>query len=674
MFKVIKDKVSAQFEQMVINSRLANQSLFRVKIDKDVLYSAYINSFPEDEKQEHRCSSCRHFLNNYGGIVTISNDGVKDTLWDFEIGGAFASVPHALNRIVRKSMIDNVFISKFAHLGTNFNMQPIYNEGKLVNTIKWEHFFYQLPKEMVDKNKESIKSIESMWRTKQQVFKRALVLDLIEQDNLYRGFEHTKSLEAFLVHKTAVKDFEPNSLDCSVSDNYWDRKFDFYAWRNLDFTSHIRNESIGTLLVDLSEGKDLEASVKAFEAIKAGPNYKRPMAIVTKAELDKLENYLETNCLTKAIFRRFAVADDIPVNNLIYVNRSTVPTTSVFDEIKETLPVDPKSLKNLQEYTGDEFIQQVLPTVENLEVLIQNNQNNFVSLTAATDKDAPSIFFWGNSIAWAYQDNNADAVKLKIEKAGGNTVGELGIRLSWGCLDDYDLHVIEPNRHHIFYGDKTAHLNNGGLDVDMNVQPYHAVRDAVENVIFVNPNEMLPGIYQVFVHNYRKAENIDYWFNVDIECRGEIFNFSHPGPIANDKYIHVADISWTKADGITNITSFIGDGKPISKEVWGVKTNTFQKVSMILNSPNYWGEEGKGNKHLFFILPNVKNTTNPRGFFNEYLIPELIPFRKATEALANKLTVDTSDDQLSGLGFSSTIRAKLICRVNNSNRLIQINF
>ena len=127
--------------------------------------------------------------------------------------------------------------------------------------------------------------------------------------------------------------------------------------------------------------------------------------------MDKLENYLETNCLTKAIFRRFAVADDIPVNNLIYVNRSTVPTTSVFDEIKETLPVDPKSLKNLQEYTGDEFIQQVLPTVENLEVLIQNNQNNFVSLTAATDKDAPSIFFWGNSIAWAYQDNNADADK-----------------------------------------------------------------------------------------------------------------------------------------------------------------------------------------------------------------------------------------------------------------------
>lgn len=39
---------------------------------------------------------------------------------------------------------------------------------------------------------------------------------------------------------------------------------------------------MGTLLINLSEGMDLENAVKQYENIMAPANYKRPTAIITK--------------------------------------------------------------------------------------------------------------------------------------------------------------------------------------------------------------------------------------------------------------------------------------------------------------------------------------------------------------------------------------------------------
>jgi len=45
--------------------------------------------------------------------------------------------------------------------------------------------------------------------------------------------------------------------------------------------------------------------------------------------------------------------------------------------------------------------------------------------------------------------------------------GVLQVSLSWDQENDVDLHVIEPNGYHIYYGDRTS-LNGGQLDVDSN--------------------------------------------------------------------------------------------------------------------------------------------------------------------------------------------------------------
>jgi hypothetical protein len=83
-------------------------------------------------------------------------------------------------------------------------------------------------------------------------------------------------------------------------------------------------------------------------------------------------------------------------------------------------------------------------------------------------------------------------------------------------------------------------------------------------------------------------------------------------------------------------------------------------------SPNYWEGNSIGNKHYFFMIDGCKNPDPVRGFFNEYLRPDLEKqHHRVFEALASKAKTEYSDNQLSGLGFSSTQRNELIVKVDN---------
>lgn len=91
--------------------------------------------------------------------------------------------------------------------------------------------------------------------------------------------------------------------------------------------------------------------------------------------------------------------------------------------------------------------------------------------------------------------------------------------------------------------------------------------------------------------------------------------------------------------------------------------------------PNYWDEQGIGNKHYFFMLDDCKNPEPVRGFFNEYLNSELTPHRKVFEVLADKMKTPYQEHQLSGLGFSSTMRNSVIVKVDGTfSRTLKVNF
>ena len=69
----------------------------------------------------------------------------------------------------------------------------------------------------------------------------------------------------------------------------------------------IRNHSIGTLLINVSEDMDLDTAVKKYEQIVAPSNYKRPKAIFTKKMLEDAKKTITELGYMDSLQRRFAI-------------------------------------------------------------------------------------------------------------------------------------------------------------------------------------------------------------------------------------------------------------------------------------------------------------------------------------------------------------------------------
>lgn len=675
MFSTLKIAVAKQFEIMKANG------LYRVEIDKDAFWTAYLASFPAGmdpiykERTQHDCNCCKSFIRAVGGMVSIVN-GSLVSLWDITVGDGYQPVVDALAAIVHGLPTDNIFLATEKTVGTEKSFAAV-----LEGVTTWQHFHLSLPAEVVV-NGEAIGPRSNDARTTHDVFLRGLkeitqdsintVLELIGQNSLYRGEEHTFVLESFLKLK---KQF----ARIPVAEQ------DLFAWSRSRSTppavTKIRGTVIGTLLVDLSEGKDLDYAVKGFESKVAPANYKRPTALVTKAQIKKAQETIEEMGFTSALERRYAALPDITINNILFADRTTRRAMNVFDELSDRVVVKAQNLDRVEEVSIVDFLEKILPKADSLEVMFENGHaSNLVSLIAPVDPGAKNMFKWGNNFSWSYAGEMADSIKERVKKAGGSITGDLCCRLAWEYTDDLDFHMEEPvtgfkgrgSTYEIMFQNRRSLSPSGGmLDVDANGAD-GMVPHPVENIFYANRRTMKSGIYVLKVHNYsRRSSGVG--FEVEVEFGGKIHHMVYEKAVPTGATIEVARIQCA-LDGSFEIISSLPSTQA-SKEVWGLPTQTFQKVNVVMLSPNCWDLQKNGNLHYFFMLDRCLNDGKARGFFNEFLTQALDEHRRVFEMVGTKMKTEESTNQLSGLGFSSTQRNSLLCRVKGSfNRVVKINF
>ena len=200
------------------------------------------------------------------------------------------------------------------------------------------------------------------------------------------------------------------------------------------------------------------------------------------------------------------------------------------------------------------------------------------------------------------------------------------------------------------------------LDVDI-VAPNtdHRVVDgvSVENIVYTN-RKTIPRKLTIFVHNYSHRGGTS-GFSAEIEFDGQVFEYEYRKNIPNNAKVEVAHVTF---DSEKFSIEHALPSSMSSREIWNLKTNQFHPVSVVCFSPNYWYEQGIGNRHYLFMLQGCTNPEQPNGFFNEYLRQDLLEQKRVFAALGNKMRVEQSETQLSGVGFSSTQRNSLTVKVD----------
>ena len=671
IFKDFKDAIQRQFASMEQSG-----TLVRMDVDKDLMWDTYLFSFPEgsnpifQERTEHDCQACKSFIRSTGNLAAIVGEQLV-SIWDTQLDSPYQVVADAMDDLVLSAEIKNLFLTTEKKAGINFNQQMI-ESGEI---LTWEHFYIELPFRVVVPGID-IGSKLSDSKSTFDVFKRGLeeitvdaistVLELIDQNSIYRGVENHHSVKQFYILKRAFDRFKTSGSR------------DIFCWREseaiIPAITRIRNTAIGTLLVDISTGIDLNYAVKSFESKVAPINYKRPSALITKGMIQKAEQKVEELGFTTALQRRFATTEDITINNILFADRAAKQRMNVFAELSSAVPENLKSLDKVDEVTIDTFINSILPHAESIELLLENSHiRSMTSLIAPVDSAAKNMLKWHNNFSWAYAGDLTDSIKERVKAAGGNVTGDLRCSLSWFNKDDLDIHLIEPDGNHIYFNDKFSSVAGGELDVDMNANAVNMSRIPVENITFPSKQRMQEGIYKLYVNNYCRRENIDVGFEVEIEFNGTIWPFCYEKIVADGEKVVVAEFHYSKANGITIIKSL--PTTQTTKQAWNLSTQQFHKVSMVMNSPNYWDDKATGNKHYFFMLEDCVNPDKARGFFNEFLTDKLREHRKVFEVLGSKMKTEQSDNQLSGLGFSSTQRNHVFCKVAGSfARTVKITF
>lgn len=689
MFRDFVKAIQKNLQQMSKDS----SRLFTVNVDTEELYNLYLDSFPAGtneiyrERREYDCSCCRHFIRDVGNVVSIKN-GELHTIWGINpvSDDKYNVVAAALDAYVKQKAVSGVFLKKEKRIGTPENREMLPT-GKI---NKYEHFFVDLPEICIFKEYygHTLEGDLSQFRDIRNVFKRSLdeiskeavdtVLELIAQNSLYKGAEWKKQLAEFKNYQKEYGKLTDEQKELWI----WEKSIAAGA-----VIGKIRNHSIGTLLVNISEGMDLDLAVRKYEQIVAPVNYKRPKAIFTKKMLEDAKKTITELGYMDSLQRRFATLDDITVNNILFSNKDAAKRITgamdLFDEMEQDVAIDPKRFSKVEEISAEDFIKNVLPVAKELEVYLENKHiQNMVSLIAPEVAAAKTMFKWNNGMSWAYTGNITDSdIKENVKAAGGSVAGVVRFSIQWNDKDgkdnsDLDAHCIEPKGgEHIYFGCRKSLRTRGELDIDI-TQPVDQCRAsngvAVENITYPSKEYMIPGTYKFFVNQfaYRGSQG----FKAEIEVNGEIHSYEYNAPVRGN--VDVAEVILDQSGNFKVVDKLPGNCATISKDVWGIKTLQFTPVSVVCYSPNYWDEQkGIGHQHLFFMLKDCINPEEPNGYYNEFLKPELEQHRRVFEALGAKAHVKDVDDQLSGVGFSLTKRNDLIIKVKGATeRVLKIKF
>jgi hypothetical protein len=364
----------------------SNTPVFRT--DAVGLFDAYLAAFPADQRQFHTCFACQHFVNRYGDLVVIDENGAaRPALWTHHEAPELYRLPvREMTRLIYQAKVTAPFYHSEVRLGT-----PV--------TGVWHHLSVTIPFGHPAKHSSKVTTDGQAMAAKAEDFRtvsRALAewktehlkqaVTLLKAGTLPRSEKVLGPAEWLYKLQVARKDIKNRDIH------------DNLVWRAVAMAPegfcHPRSGMLGTLLDDIAAGKSFDAIKRAF-GVKMDPlAYQRPQAAPSEGTIAQAEKLFEQLELAPALRRRFARVEEI---DALWRPDAPKPAAAarggIFGHLKPKGAPEPGKpmLVPAITITWEKFRRTVLPEAASIEYMVPS-RGGFCAITTASNPSAPPLF------------------------------------------------------------------------------------------------------------------------------------------------------------------------------------------------------------------------------------------------------------------------------------------
>lgn len=390
----------------------SSTTLFSTDAGPDgALFGAFLAGLPEHERAHHRCRACERFIEHYGRLVAIDEDGSTRSLWpELSRANLYHRAFAALDALVARARVNGVFVSTDALWGTPSNYGSKAGHD-------WHHLHLRPPAAIVAKPDRLKTPGQRMAELDEEyrMLRRSLAefgrepcrtaLHQLESGQLFRS-EKCLGVARWLV-----------GLHAALAATQNTRTKDAICWRAVAEAPagfcHVRSGMIGTLLTDITLGKPFAEIARAF-AEKMNPlQYQRPQAAPSVGNIAAAEAIVEKLGIRRSLERRYARLEDVTAA----LWRPSTPNpesaraqTGVFDHLKPVARMSKDSGVPPVTMTWRKFAETILPNARQIEMHVQSH-GNFCALVTAVHPDAPPILQWD-------RDDDRNPVSMYLYSGG----------------------------------------------------------------------------------------------------------------------------------------------------------------------------------------------------------------------------------------------------------------
>lgn len=396
------DRVQARYHTVVEGGM---QAVFTTDAGKigPTLFDTFLNALPVSERQHHNCSHCRNFINTYGGLVVITEDGVlKSAMWAEADAGEsqlYADATFELGRLARRARVTGVFLSSEKHYGTRQTGKWFHLAVKAPAATIWDNRLQTAGQHMAEKRADFQNMMTALGEWETTTVNAAL--NLIRSDSVYQSEKVTAQAD-FLAFLYAAKG------KTTFANTVW-----LATARAPAGFLHPRSSMIGTLLDDLKAGMSLADAARRFADKMQPLKYMRPQAGPTAGEIAAAEKVFRLLAAENSLKRRFARLGDL---NLLWKPSAPAPmsdSAELFGHLTpgaRGIPAD-GGVAAGGVMTLSKFIRTIVPDAERIEFLLPRI-GGYVGVLTAEDPDAPPLLRWDrpekrNPVSWySYADES----------------------------------------------------------------------------------------------------------------------------------------------------------------------------------------------------------------------------------------------------------------------------